>query len=97
EMVYKVFVINAPSMFKSCWKIVKTFMDPVTINKVKMFSASEVQLFFNELNMIAHDDMIPSSFGGKANFTIRLSDVPSECSIDLTKSYPYTLPEASYF
>ncbi|ETO23021.1 hypothetical protein RFI_14165 [Reticulomyxa filosa] len=92
-MAYKVFVINAPSVFKNCWKIVKTFMEPVTVEKVKVFGTADSKEFFKELNAIASPNMIPPSFGGTGTFTIRLSDVPQEYMINLSKSYPYQLPQ----
>ncbi|ETO13653.1 CRAL/TRIO domain-containing protein [Reticulomyxa filosa] len=95
EMAYKVFVINAPSIFKNCWKVVKTFMEPVTVDKVKVFSTTDTHQFFKELNLIADAEMIPSTFGGKGTFTIRLGDVPSELTVDLSKPYPYQLPQFS--
>jgi len=93
EMAYKVFVINAPSVFKNCWKVVKTFMEPITADKVKVFGMQDGKEFYKELTLIAEPEMIPPLFGGKGTFTIRLSDIPAEFTIDLGKAYPYELPQ----
>lgn len=72
ETVHHVFVINAPFPFRAAWKIIKAFMDPVTVKKTHILGKNYLK------HMLKHIDisMIPRRYGGKGPWEIRLGTTP---------------------
>ena len=61
EVVRRIFIINTPSLFMSCWGIVAYFMDEGTRNKVQLLGAS----FFSTLAKYIAPDNLPAFLGGQ--------------------------------
>ena len=40
-MIENIFIINAPWIFATLWRLVKPFVAPRTIEKIKIFSAND--------------------------------------------------------
>lgn len=45
--LYKLWVVNAPMTVSISWKIVSTFMDAVTVNKIKISKSKSDKDIFN--------------------------------------------------
>lgn len=60
ERLGKLYIINAPWGFSGVWSIVKTFLDPVTVQKIHILGAS----YQNELLAQIPKENLPAHFGG---------------------------------
>lgn len=54
ETMESTLIVNAPFMFRACWALIKGFLDPVTVSKVK-FIVERKELF----EFIAPEDLHP--------------------------------------
>jgi hypothetical protein len=64
ERLGKLIVVNAPTTLSIAWKIVKGFLDPVTLAKINIFSKKSEWL--PALLSIMDEDQIPAHYGGTA-------------------------------
>ncbi|KAK1138404.1 hypothetical protein N8T08_002636 [Aspergillus melleus] len=65
ETVDKIFVCNCPSYFGAIWKLLKSWVDPITAAKLVFLSPAEV---YPALKEHIHDDDLPTQVGGKLEF-----------------------------
>ena len=63
EILYKMFIINAPGMFSMAWSLISSFLDAKTNAKIK------VNPSLQELSDYVDLDKIPDFAGGKASST----------------------------
>ena len=66
EFVDRIILSSAPSVFSMLWKLVKNILDPVTREKVKVYSASETKKLHEFLRKEIDPDVLPEEFGGKS-------------------------------
>jgi len=74
EKAYRIFVINVPMLFSAVWKMVSPFIDPVTVQKVKIVRGKS-----NVTKALAADidmDKIPKEYGGTCETP--LGEAPEE-------------------
>ena len=75
--MYRCIFINAPKMFQAIWKIVSKFIDPLTVQKIKVLGKE----YLDEMTKIIPLDQIPQKFGGNGTNPIKLghsADVPHD-------------------
>ena len=65
ERLRCVVVVNAPAVVAFVWRIVSSWLDPVTREKVRILAAPESN-WRPVLNELIDDDNLPECFGGKA-------------------------------
>jgi len=85
ETLYKLFIINAPLPFRMIWKILSTFIDPITVQKISVLGSS----FLDELKQVVPLDQIPKKYGGTGKYEIKnghVADLPDD-------HYPLRTPE----
>ena len=70
EFVDRIILSSAPSVFSMLWKLVKNILDPVTREKVKVFSASETKKLHQFLREEIDLDVLPEEFGGKSSVKV---------------------------
>ncbi|KAJ7745414.1 CRAL-TRIO domain-containing protein [Mycena maculata] len=79
ECMGKFYMINAPWGFSTVWNLVKGWLDPVTVAKIKILNSH----YQNELLGQIDADALPKEFGGKCS-------CPSGCS--LSDAGPWNMP-----
>eukprot|EP01084_Bolivina_argentea_P312264 540604_1 len=79
EMLHKMYVINAPWVFQSVWKIVTTFLHPNTVAKTKILGYDYLDELLKEIDI----HMIPKKFGGKGKWEVVYGSVPKDYPIQL--------------
>jgi len=84
EVLHRLYVINAPWAFRSAWKVIQTFLHPVTAQKTKILGRD----FISELSKDIQLDMIPHSFGGIGPWDIVLGETPLE--------YPFSHSDSAF-
>lgn len=67
EMLGKMFIVNAPFLFKGVWSVVKLWLDKKTKSKIEMHSDVPIKRIQEFLNI----DNIPTFLGGKCERPIR--------------------------
>jgi len=72
ESLHRLYVINAPSAFRVAWKVIQTFLDPITAEKTKILGKDFIAEMIRDINL----DMIPHKFGGIGPWDIRYGDTP---------------------
>ena len=65
ERLRCVVVVNAPAVIAFVWRVVSSWLDPVTRDKVRILAAPESN-WRPVLNELIDDDNLPECFGGKA-------------------------------
>ncbi|KDN46651.1 putative SEC14-phosphatidylinositol/phosphatidylcholine transfer protein [Tilletiaria anomala UBC 951] len=70
ETMGKFYIVNAPYIFTTVWSVVKGWLDPVTVEKIKILGSG----FEKELMEQIPPENLPSSLGGKCN-------CPGGCSL----------------
>eukprot|EP01083_Nonionella_stella_P111801 328235_1 len=78
ETLYVLFLINAPWAFRFIWKILGTFIDPITYQKIKVLGYDN---YLEEMTKYIDIDQIPPKFKGKGKIPIKLghcSDLPHD-------------------
>jgi len=95
ESLHRLYVINAPSPFRVAWKVIQTFLDPVTAEKTKILGKDFIADLIKDINL----DMIPHKFGGIGPWDIRYGDTPvgyelstSDLDFDYASLPPNELP-----
>lgn len=68
-----IFVLNAPWYFSAVWKLLKTFVDPVTVSKTHICKSSEVT---KELLKQLDADVLPKLYGGECEMDV--GEAPEE-------------------
>ncbi|XP_061950378.1 phosphatidylinositol transfer protein PDR16-like isoform X2 [Populus nigra] len=68
ERLAVAFLYNPPRIFEAFWKVVKFFLDPITIQKVK-FVYPKKEDSFELMKSFFDVDNLPNEFGGKATLT----------------------------
>uniref|UniRef100_A0A6N2LAS6 CRAL-TRIO domain-containing protein n=1 Tax=Salix viminalis TaxID=40686 RepID=A0A6N2LAS6_SALVM len=66
ERLAVAFLFNPPRIFEAFWKVVKFFLDPITIQKVK-FVYPKKEDSFELMKSFFDVDNLPNEFGGKAS------------------------------
>eukprot|EP01084_Bolivina_argentea_P316046 547752_1 len=77
ETLYVMFLINTPWAFRIIWKILGTFIDPITYAKIKVLGGD----YINEMKKYINEDQIPKKYKGKGKIPIKLgycSDLPHD-------------------
>jgi len=64
EVVRRVFLINAPSVFAMGWKVAKKFVDPSTIKKIDILTND----YHEELMKVVPPELLPKAYGGELDF-----------------------------
>ena len=86
ETLHCLFIINAPWIFCSIWKIIKPLLDPVTASKAKVLGSN----YFDSLLEAIDADQIPVEFGGSLPIELeknRLGDGEAEAFVQSMYSY----------
>lgn len=65
EMLGKMFIINAPTLFSGLWVMVKPYLDEATVKKISILGGP--QYYLPELKKYVDEDKIPSTMGGTCN------------------------------
>lgn len=60
EGLQTLLVINAPIYFTAIWAIVKPWLDPATLQKIRIFGGN----FLGGLREVIADEYIPTEYGG---------------------------------
>ena len=66
ETLAKTCIINAPFYFQAVWSVVKTFLQPRTVNKVTLLGTK----YMDELTQFVDIENIPEYMGGKCRNTL---------------------------
>jgi len=101
EMLGQMFIINAPLLFTSTWKLITPLLDPVTVKKIKILGGK----YENEIFEVIDPENFPKFLGGKCecpecNGGCALADVgpwseEKYCEdVDWPPKYCYTRVEA---
>lgn len=72
EVLHRLYIINAPWAFRSAWKVIQTFLHPITVEKTKILGKDYIDELQKDINL----DMIPYKFGGIGPWDIVYGDVP---------------------
>ena len=75
ERQRKLFVVNAPSWFTSCWSLISPWIDPATKTKISILGTD----FHAELFKVIAPENVPLEFGGKD--TTALGESPEEYAL----------------
>jgi len=67
ETMNKMIITNAPRFFTVTWKIIKSWIDPRTVNKIEMFSSRSAGE--KRLRELVDPAQLPSDYGGEAEDT----------------------------
>ena len=59
--LYKMFTLNAPGTIYFTWKIVSAFLDPVTVEKIKIAKTNTEKSIFDNID----PSQVEQKFGGK--------------------------------
>jgi len=81
ELLGNLYVINVPFVFKACWSIVKPMLQPMTLEKIRVFGSSGYQ---EELRKYIDPETLPEWAGGTCN------SCPEGCVIKRAESFGYT-------
>ena len=57
------FIINAPFVFSTVWRLIKGWIDEKTQKKISILGSN----YYNELNALVDENQIPDFLGGKNN------------------------------
>jgi len=63
EMLYRMFIINAPAMFSMAWSIIKRFLDPKTRDKISILG-SDRQAYLAAITEYVPLERLPTFIGG---------------------------------
>ena len=72
ELMNKVFVVHAPSFFSSAYSMFSGFIDPVTREKIFVFSKD----FLPKVLETVQSENLPAVLGGTSKIPWRFSDIP---------------------
>eukprot|EP01084_Bolivina_argentea_P215732 366329_1 len=72
EVLHKLYIINAPWAFRSAWKVIQTFLHPVTVEKTKILGKDYMDVLTKDIDI----EMIPHRFGGIGPWDIVYGDAP---------------------
>ncbi|KAE8212234.1 hypothetical protein CF327_g4105 [Tilletia walkeri] len=70
ETMGKFYIVNAPYIFTTVWSVIKGWLDPVTVEKIKILGSG----YADELMQQISPENLPSTLGGKCN-------CPGGCSL----------------
>ncbi|KAK0530114.1 cytosolic factor, phosphatidylinositol/phosphatidylcholine transfer protein [Tilletia horrida] len=70
ETMGKFYIVNAPYIFTTVWSVIKGWLDPVTVEKIKILGHN----YAEELMQQIPPENLPSTLGGKCN-------CPGGCSL----------------
>jgi hypothetical protein len=70
EMMGSTFVINAPSLFPTIWRVTKPLLDPFTVKKIRVLGADYREALLSNWDA----DQLPREYGGTADFAVRVAD-----------------------
>jgi len=59
--LFKMFVVNAPSSIYFAWKMVSAFLDPVTVDKIKISKTNTDKAMFDNID----PSQVEEKYGGK--------------------------------
>eukprot|EP01083_Nonionella_stella_P073630 199296_1 len=68
ESLFRLYIINAPAVFKILWSVVKAWLHPITRERISVCRSN----FIDELRKWIADDQIPANYGGSCT----ISDCP---------------------
>ncbi|KAI7833811.1 CRAL-TRIO domain-containing protein, partial [Kickxella alabastrina] len=71
ECMYLTYVVNAPAMFVTAWKLIKGWLDPRVISKVRILGKDYSKELLSQISA----DSLPSFLGGSC----RCSHMPGGC------------------
>ncbi|KAJ1735372.1 hypothetical protein LPJ61_000577 [Coemansia biformis] len=71
ECMYRTYIVNAPSMFVTAWKLIKSWLDPRVISKIRIMGRDHAQELLEQIPATN----LPSFLGG----TCRCSHMPGGC------------------
>mmetsp|Transcript_13615 Transcript_13615/g.21398 ORF Transcript_13615/g.21398 Transcript_13615/m.21398 type:complete len:425 (-) Transcript_13615:147-1421(-) len=80
DIVHRVYVINAPVVFLSVWKMLKGFLHPNTVEKTLILGKDYLPQLLKEIDI----HMIPPRFGGKGQWQVNDGDIPPDYPIQLS-------------
>ncbi|OMH84637.1 Phosphatidylinositol/phosphatidylcholine transfer protein SFH11 [Zancudomyces culisetae] len=88
ESMHKTYIVNAPSVFVAIWNIVKTWMDPRTLEKIYIGGKNFKEVLLNDIDA----DCLPSFLGGTCN----CAHMPGGCVPCPPKGNYLNLPRADF-
>jgi len=68
EMLHRMFIINAPSLFSMAWSVIKRFLDPKTREKISIHGHGPSS-YMEELEEFVAKDQLPRFLGGEYDDT----------------------------
>lgn len=77
EVLHKLYIINAPKAFRIAWKIIQTFLHPVTVEKTKILGGDYIDVLCKDIDL----DMIPERYGGIGPWDIVYGAEPFEYAL----------------
>mmetsp|Transcript_39691 Transcript_39691/g.40453 ORF Transcript_39691/g.40453 Transcript_39691/m.40453 type:complete len:337 (-) Transcript_39691:320-1330(-) len=85
ERLHAMVMINAPWYFTSIWAVIRPWIDPNTVKKVRILGAD----FLSELRELIDDSVIPEELGGSRKGHCWCAPYPdsSDCSPSQVKTY----------
>jgi len=91
EVLHRLYIINAPWAFRSAWKVIQTFLHPITVEKTKILGKDYMDELQRDINL----DMIPHKFGGIGPWDIVYGEAPFKYPLKTTDTkFDYnTLPK----
>ncbi|KAJ1731938.1 hypothetical protein LPJ72_003685 [Coemansia sp. Benny D160-2] len=88
EYMHRTFVVNAPAIFLTLWKLVKSWLDPRAISKIHILGKNN----YKELLEHIPAENLPAFLGG----TCRCSHMPGGCVPCIAKSNIIDLPRKAF-
>merc|ERR1719461_623059 len=77
ESLHKLYIINAPKAFRIAWKVIQTFLHPITVEKTKILGSDYIDELRKEIDL----DMIPERYGGIGPWDIVYGEEPFEYAL----------------
>jgi hypothetical protein len=62
EIMHKLYIINAPLLFRGAWSIIKPFLAPGTLEKIKLKNSNYHDQLFEEVD----PENVPEDLGGNS-------------------------------
>ena len=77
EVIYRLYLVNSPFFFRAAWSIISTFIDPVTVTKIKVMGSDFLPTLLKDIDI----SMIPKQYGGHGTWELRPGMTPKDYPI----------------
>ncbi|KAJ2780670.1 hypothetical protein H4R18_003311 [Coemansia javaensis] len=88
ECMYRTYIVNAPSMFVTAWRLIKTWLDPRVISKIRILGKDHAQELLEQIPAAS----LPSFLGGSC----RCPHMPGGCVPSAPMNNYPDLPRRAY-